>query len=110
MKSRTYYSIEVMECSVVWQCSKLQVSIATSAMKSEYTALLMALCVAISLKAVWPTFINKGLGLNKDKFIIIRSENIFKPNYHQYTTRVQSRTYFYTVFPRSTYLFYPTYR
>ena len=40
---------------------------------------------------------------------IIRSENICKPNY-QYTTRVQRRTYFYTVFPRSTYLFYPTYR
>ena len=31
-------------------------------------------------------------------FVIIRSENICKTNY-QYTTRVQRRTYFYTVFP-----------
>lgn len=51
VKSRTGYIIEVMGCSVVW-CSKLQTSIATSTMESEYTALSMALRAAIPLLAV----------------------------------------------------------
>ena len=41
VKTRTGYIIKVMQCSVVW-CSKLQTSIATSTMESEYTALSMA--------------------------------------------------------------------
>ena len=41
VKSRTGYIIEVMGCSVVVWCSKLQVHIATSTMNSKYTALSM---------------------------------------------------------------------
>ena len=64
---RTGYIIEVVGCSVVW-CSKLQVSIATSTMESECTALSMALRVAIPLMAV-SSAINKGLGLLNAKFL-----------------------------------------
>ena len=71
VKSRTGYIIEVMGCSVVW-CSKLQTSIATSTMESEYTALSMALRAAIPLMAV-STSINKGLGLIKDKFLTFKA-------------------------------------
>ena len=72
VESRTGYIIKVMGCSVVW-CSKLQTSIATSTMESEYTALSMALCAAIPMIAV-STSINKGLGLiNKDRFLIFKA-------------------------------------
>ena len=71
VKSRTGYIIEVMGCSVVW-CSKLQTSIATSTMESEYTALSMALRAAIPLMAV-SSSINEGLGLNKDKFLTFKA-------------------------------------
>jgi hypothetical protein len=46
VKSRTGFVIEVMGCPVQW-CSKLQPCIATSTMEAEYTALSMALRVAI---------------------------------------------------------------
>ena len=47
---------------------KLQVSVAISTMESEYTALSMALCVAITLTDVSDA-INKGLGLTNAKFL-----------------------------------------
>jgi hypothetical protein len=50
VKSHTGYIVEVMGCSVIW-CSKLQTSIATSTMESEYTALSMALCAAILINS-----------------------------------------------------------
>ena len=71
MKSRTGYIIEVMGCSVVW-CSKLQVSIATSTMESEYTALSMTPFAAIPIILVSAS-INKGLGLNKDQFLTFKA-------------------------------------
>ena len=46
VKSRTGYVIEVMNCPVQWS-SKLQSCVATSTMEAEYTALSMALRVAI---------------------------------------------------------------
>ena len=57
-----------MGCLVVVWCSKLQVSIATSTMESEYTVLSMALCAAIPLMAV-SSAINKGVGLLNTKFL-----------------------------------------
>ena len=42
VKSRTGYIIEIMGCPVLW-VAKIQTSIATSTMKSEYNALSMAL-------------------------------------------------------------------
>ena len=71
VKSRTGFIIEVMGCSVVW-CSKLQTSIATSTMESEYTALSMALRAAIPMLDV-SSSINEGLGLNKDKFLTFKA-------------------------------------
>ena len=51
VKSRTGYIIEIMGCPVLW-VAKLQTSIATSTMESEYTALSMALRAAIPLLAI----------------------------------------------------------
>ena len=51
VKSRTGFVIEVMGCPVQWT-SKLQTSIATSTMESEYIALSMALRAAIPFMEV----------------------------------------------------------
>jgi hypothetical protein len=51
VKSQTGYIIEFAGCPVLW-VSKLQSTIATSTMESEYTALSMALCAAIPLIAI----------------------------------------------------------
>ena len=41
-------------------------------MESQYTALSMALCAAISMMVVF-TSINKWLGLNKDQFLTVKA-------------------------------------
>jgi hypothetical protein len=51
VKSRTGYIIEMANCPVLW-VSKLQSTVATSTMESEYTALSMALRAFIPLQAV----------------------------------------------------------
>ena len=51
VKSRTGYVIEIANCPVLW-VSKLQTTIATSTMESEYTALSMALRAYIPLEAI----------------------------------------------------------
>lgn len=51
VKSRTGYIIEIADCPVMW-VSKLQSTVATSTMESEYTALSMALRAFIPLHAV----------------------------------------------------------
>jgi len=51
VKSRTGYIIEVANCPVIW-VSKMQSTIATSTMESEYTALSMALRAFIPLYEV----------------------------------------------------------
>ena len=64
----------------------------------------LSVTINISLKNVMispDNFPEKSFCL---QLTIICSENICKTNY-QYTTRVQRRTYFYTAFPHSTYLF-----
>jgi hypothetical protein len=71
VKSRTGFIIEVMGCSVVW-CSKLQPCIATSTMESEYTALSMALRVAITLLDVTKS-INKGLNFTTTKLLTFKA-------------------------------------
>ena len=59
VKSRTGYIIEIANCPVLW-VSKLQSSVATSTMESEYTALSMALRAFIPLQAVIRSVV-KGL-------------------------------------------------
>jgi len=71
VKSRTGYVIEVMGCSVIW-CSKLQTSIATSTMESEYTALSMALRAAIPLLSVCKA-VARGLGLQNERIVTFRA-------------------------------------
>ena len=51
VKSRTGYIINIVNCPVIW-VSKLQTTIATSTMESEYTAMSMALRLVIPLLAV----------------------------------------------------------
>ena len=51
VKSHTGFIVEFIGCLVIW-CSKLQSCIATSTIKSEYTALSMSLRAAIPLMAV----------------------------------------------------------
>ncbi len=58
VKSRTGFIIETMGCPVQWS-SKLQSTIATSTMEAEYTALSMALRVAIPLIDVCKYVIRK---------------------------------------------------
>ena len=71
VKSRTGYIIEAMGCSVIW-CSKLQSTIATSTMESEYTALSMSLRAAIPMMAVC-TAINEGLNVSSHKLLTFRA-------------------------------------
>jgi hypothetical protein len=65
VKSRTGYIMEVQGCPVVW-VSKLQGSIATSTMESEYTALSMALRAAIPLQAICKS-VARGLGRHEKR-------------------------------------------
>lgn len=71
VKSRTGYLIEVMGCTVIW-CSKLQTSIATSTMESEYTALSMALRAAIPLMDLCAV-INRGLNVSTQRLLKFRA-------------------------------------
>jgi len=71
VKSRTGYIIEIMGCSVLWK-SKLQTSIATSTMESEYIALSMALRAAIPLLDICVS-VNEGLGITQDKLLTFRA-------------------------------------
>ena len=75
VKSRTGYVIELANCPVLW-VSKLQTTIATSTMESEYTALSMALRAFIPLQAVVKAILS---GLRYDK-----SETVtFKATVHE---------------------------
>ena len=69
--------IEVMGCPVLWS-SKLQPCIATSTMEAEYTALSMALHVAISFMDVCRYF-TTNFGLSSDKNTMVT----FKTTVHE---------------------------
>jgi hypothetical protein len=71
VKSRTGYIIEVAGCPVLW-VSKLQSTIATSTMESEYTALSMALRAAIPLIAVTKAVAN-GLAFTRDRILTFKA-------------------------------------
>ena len=71
VKSRTGYIIEIANCPVMW-VSKLQTTIATSTMESEYTALSMCLRAAIPMLAVLKSVIN-GLRYCQDRKITIKA-------------------------------------
>jgi hypothetical protein len=71
VKSRTGYIIEVAGCPVLW-VSKMQSTIATSTMESEYTALSMALRAAIPLIAVTKA-VTKGLAFTRDQILTFKA-------------------------------------
>jgi hypothetical protein len=71
VKSRTGYIIEVAGCPVLW-VSKLQSTIATSTMESEYTALSMALRAAIPLIAVTKAVAN-GLAFTRHRILTFKA-------------------------------------
>jgi hypothetical protein len=71
VKSRTGYIIEVAGCPVLW-VSKLQSTIATSTMESEYTALSMALRAAIPLIAVTKAVAN-GLAFTRERILTFKA-------------------------------------
>ena len=71
VKSRTGYIIEIANCPVIW-VSKLQSTIATSTMESEYTALSMALRAAIPLLAVVAA-VTAGLHYHKQKQLTFKA-------------------------------------
>jgi hypothetical protein len=71
VKSRTGYIIEIAGCPVLW-VSKLQSTIATSTMESEYTALSMALRAAIPLIAVTKAVTN-GLAYTRDRVLTFKA-------------------------------------
>ena len=71
VKSRTGYIIEVMGCPVLW-VARLQTSIATSTMESEYTALSMSLRAAIPLLATAEA-ITTGLRYNSKRTLTFRA-------------------------------------
>jgi hypothetical protein len=70
VKYRTGYIIEVAGCPVLW-VSKLQSTIATSTMESEYTALSMALRAAIPLIAVTKAVAN-GLAFTRNRILTFK--------------------------------------
>ena len=71
VKSRTGYIIELANCPVLW-VSKMQSTIATSTMESEYTALSMALRAFIPLQAVAEAVTN-GLHFKNEKQITFKA-------------------------------------
>jgi hypothetical protein len=71
VKSQTGYIIEVAGCPVLW-VSKLQSTIATSTMESEYTALSMALRAAIPLIAV-PKAVANGLAFTRNRILTFKA-------------------------------------
>ena len=71
VKSRTGYIIEIANCPVMW-VSKLQTSIATSTMESEYTALTMALRAFIPLQAIVQSAL-KGLRYAKQEVVTFKA-------------------------------------
>jgi hypothetical protein len=71
VKSRTGYIIEIADCPVLW-VSKLQSTIATSTMESEYTALSMALRAAIPLIAVTKS-VTAGLAYTRDRILTFKA-------------------------------------
>jgi hypothetical protein len=71
VKSRTGYIIEVAGCPVLW-VSKLQSTLATSTMESEYTALSMALQAAIPLIAVTKAVAN-GLVFTRYRILTFKA-------------------------------------
>jgi hypothetical protein len=71
VKSRTGYIIEIANCPVLW-VSKLQSTVATSTMESEYTALSMALRAYIPLEAVLKSVVS-GLGYGRTQQITFQA-------------------------------------
>jgi len=71
VKSRTGYIIELAGCPILW-VSKLQTTIATSTMESEYTALSMALRAFIPLQAVAKSILS-GLRYGKPETVTFKA-------------------------------------
>ena len=71
VKSRTGYIIEIMGCPILW-VARLQKSIATSTMESEYTALSMSLRAAIPLMDIAKSVTN-ALRLDSDNILTFRA-------------------------------------
>jgi len=71
VKSRTGYIIEIANCPVIW-VSKLQTTIATSTVESEYTAMSMALRSVILLLAVIES-VSGGLNYHKHKLLTFKA-------------------------------------
>ena len=71
VKSRTGFIIEVMGCPILW-VARLQKSVATSTMESEYTALSMSLRAAIPLMDI-AIAITNGLHLNTKNLVTFRA-------------------------------------
>ena len=71
VKSRTGYIVEIANCPVIW-ILKLQTTIATSTMESEYTAMSMALRSVIPLLAVIES-VSGGLNYNKHKLLTFKA-------------------------------------
>ena len=71
VKSRTGYIIELAGCPVLW-VSKLQTTIATSTMESEYTALSMSLRALIPLQAVVKSILS-GLQFGRSEQITFKA-------------------------------------
>ena len=71
VKSRTGYIIEIENCPVIW-VSKLQSTVVTSTMESEYTAMSMAMQSAIPLLAVIES-VSGGLKYTKHKLLTFKA-------------------------------------
>ena len=71
VKSRTGYIIEIANCPVIW-VSKLQTTIATSTMESEYTTMSMAMRSAIPLLAFIES-VSSGLKYHKHNLLTFKA-------------------------------------
>jgi hypothetical protein len=71
VKSRTGYIIELANCPILW-VSKLQSTVATSTMESEYTALSMALRAYIPLEAIVRSVLT-GLSYQNNREVTIKA-------------------------------------
>ena len=71
VKSRTGYIVEIANCPVIW-VSKLQSTVVTSTMESEYTAMSMALLSVIPLLAIIE-LVSDGPNYDKYKLLTFKA-------------------------------------
>ena len=71
VKSRPGYIIKITNCLVIW-VSKLQTTVATSTMESDYTAMSIAMQSAIPLLAVIKS-VSSGLKYHKHKLLTFKA-------------------------------------